>query len=114
MFGKKKFQKMDLFNTFQPTSKSSIKTFCMKYADGDIKKASELYDFYIKDMEDLPVFDPAQPTWIDNTKEAVGNLLDFVKQNKDGFSQVYDVIKGIAAARGKILPPAEALPNINE
>jgi len=111
---------MNMIADYRPTSKSSLKQFCLMTARGDVKQASELYDFMIKDMEDLPAFDPVPPTWVDNTKQAVGGFFDFIKENKEGFGQVYDIIRGIAAARGKNLPSiggaekvAEALPSIN-
>lgn len=113
---------MDAIANYQPTSKCSLKMFCIMVAKGDVRQADELYDFMVKDMEDLPMFDPKQPTWVDNTKNAVTGFLGFVKENKDGIGQVYDVIRGVLAARGKNLPPiggnvaeevVESLPNIN-
>ena len=89
---------------------------------GNIEEADKLYDFYMKDMEDLPMFDPKPPTWVDNTKNAVSGIFDFVKEHQDGISQGYEILRGIMASRGKNLPPlvgnavesaSEALPPIN-
>lgn len=114
MFGKKRIQMMDLFDTFQPTSKSSLKAFCMKTAGGNVKLAGELYDFYIKDMEELPMFDPVPPTFMDNAKNTVGGFFDFVKGNKDEIVQVADFVRGLIGKRGATVnPPTEALPPIN-
>lgn len=112
---------MEMTSSYVPTSKSSLKSFCVMLAKGDVKQASELYDFYMKDMDDLPMFDPKAPTAMDNAKSAVTGFFDFIRENKDGFGQVYDIVRGIAAARGKQLPPiggaadtvVEALPSIN-
>lgn len=112
---------MEMISSYKPTSKSSLKVFCMVAAKGDVKQANELYDFMIKDMDELPMFDPKEPTAMDNAKTAVTGFFDFIKENKDGIEQVYDVIRGIAASRGKNLPAiggavekvAEALPSIN-
>lgn len=112
---------MEMISQYKPTSKSSLKVFCMVVAKGDVKQANELYDFMIKGMEDLPMFDPKEPTAMENAKSAVTGFFDFLRENKDGIGQVYDVIRGIAASRGKNLPAlggdaekvAEALPNIN-
>lgn len=94
----------------------------MVMAKGDVKQANEFYDFMIKDMDDLPMFDPKEPTAIDNAKGAVTGFFDFLRENRDGITQVYDFVRGIAASRGKNLPAlggnaaepvAEALPSIN-
>lgn len=125
MFYNKKKQRqalVEMMNSYRPTSKCSLKMFCMVSAKGDVKQASELYDFMIKDMEDLPMFDPKEPTKIDNAKSAITGFFDFLRENEDGIGKVYDFVRGIAASRGKNLPPiggntaetvAEALPNIN-
>lgn len=112
---------MEMISTYKPTSKSSLKVFCMMMAKGDVKQASEFYDFMIKDMDELPMFDPKEPTAMDNAKSAVTGFFDFIKENKEGIGQVYDVVRGIAAARGKTLPTmggaaekvSDALPSIN-
>ena len=62
---------MEMISQYKPTSKSSLKVFCMVVAKGDVKQANELYDFMIKGMEDLPMFDPKEPTAMENAKSAV-------------------------------------------
>lgn len=107
---------------YKPTSKASLKQFCLIATQCKVEDAERLYDFMIKDMEDLPMFDPVPPTWVDNTKKAVGGFFDFVKENQDGIAQGYEFIRGIIASRGKELPPmgagesvtAQPLPPINE
>lgn len=121
MFGKKRKQEliMGMFENYKPTSKSSLKSFCIMVSKGNIDEAERLYNFYIKDMDDLPMFDPQPPTWADNAKQTVGSFFDFVKENKDGFGQVYDLFRNFMAARGKNLPsmggetPSNPLPPIN-
>lgn len=108
---------VNMIQGYQPTSKVSLKQFCIVAAKGDVEEAQKLYDFYMKDMDELPVFDPTPPTWVDNTKNAVSSFFDFFKENKEGFGQVYDMVRGLMAARGKAAPIAEevteALPEIN-
>ena len=126
MFGKSKRKQqealMSMLSSYRPTSKSSLKLFCLTSTKGNVAQASELYDFMTRDIETLPDFDPVPPTWIDNTKQAVGGIFDFVRENKDGIAQVYDIVRGVLASRGKNLPPigdtaaeavAESLPPIN-
>lgn len=111
MFNKKRQREAmaNMMSNYRPTSKSALKSFCIMVAKGDVEEASKLYDFYIKDMEELPMFDPIPPTWIDNTKNAVTGLFDFVRENSDSIGQVVDIVKGVmgkgAAKVGAELPP---------
>lgn len=103
-----------MISSYKPTSKTSLKQFCLVVAKGDVEDASKLYDFMIKDMEELPVFDPVAPTFMDNAKNAVTGVLDFVRDNKDGIAQVSDVVRSIIGKRGAAVNvPTEALPPIN-
>ena len=97
------------------TSKSSLKLQCLFAAKGDLKEAKELYEFFASDLNDLPDHDPVQPTWVDNTKEAVTGLFSWLKENQETLAQSYDFVRGIM---GKGVPPAAPtpieLPPINE
>ena len=111
---------MKMVQGYRPTSKASLKQFCLVATQCKVEEAEKLYDFLIKDMEDLPMFDPEPKTWVDNTKSAVGDILGFIKENQDTLAQGYELIRSIAAARGKNLPsiggavpPSTPLPPIN-
>ena len=102
MFSKRKNREkmMQMVQSFTPTSKASLKQFCIIASGGDVDKADKMYSFYIKDMEDLPMFDPVPPTWIDKTKDAVGGIFGFVKENQDGIVQGVEFIRGLMGKRG--------------
>lgn len=108
----------------KPTSKASLKLQCLFICKADIEEASKLYDYFAKDMPNLPDFDPAPPTWVDNTKSTVNGLMGWIKENQDTLAQGYEFISTIIANRGmlpSIAPAAEAaeeaaedvLPEIN-
>lgn len=113
MFNRKRKRIMEMISHYTPTSKSSLKQFCLMTAKGDMKQASELYDFMIKGMEDLPTFDPVPPTFMDNAKNTVTGIFNFVQENKDGISQMADMVRAIIGKRGVVNAPTEALPPIN-
>ena len=115
MFNSRKRQRiMDMMSNYHPTSKSSLKQFCLMTAKGDVKQAGELYDFMIKDLEDLPTFDPVPPTFMDNAKDAVTGLFSFVQENKDGIGQVADIVRAVIGKRASVASTStEALPPIN-
>lgn len=89
----------------KPTSKASLKTTCLLMSNGDIEKAEKLYDFYAKDMEDMPMYDTPNPTWADNTKATLNSIFSFFGDHKDGIAQGYEVFRSILNARGATLPP---------
>ena len=122
MFHKKRQERiMQMIQSFRPTSKTSLKQYCLLVSQGNVDEATKLYDYFIVGMEDLPIFDPIPPSWLDNTKNTVNGIVDLFKENKEGLAQVYDIFRGIMSARGKNLPAitnlankvAEALPSIN-
>lgn len=102
----------------RPTSKATLKLQCLFCTKGDIDEAAKLYDYFAKDIPDLPDFDPVSPTWVDNTKQTVNGLMGWLKENQDTLAQGYEFVRSIV--QNKSLPPvAETppqapLPNINE
>ena len=97
-----------MIQAYKPTSKASLKQYCLLVAQGNVDEATKLYDFFMRDMEELPMFDPPQPTAIDSIKSTVSGVFDIFAENKDGLTQGYEVLRGIMAARGKNLPPLAA------
>ena len=95
----------EMIRAINPTSKASLKTQCLLIGNGDIEQADKLYDYFAKDMPELPPYDPPAPTWVDNTKESLGSLFSFFGNHKDGLSQGYEIIRAMLNARGANLPP---------
>ena len=111
-----------MIKALRPTSKATLKMQCLVIAKADIDEATKLYDYFAKDMPDLPDYDPAPATWLDNTKQTANDLMAWLKENQSTLVQGYDFIHSIIANRGA-LPPlsagdgsavAEPLPPINE
>lgn len=109
-----------MIKALRPTSKATLKMQCLVIAKADIDEANKLYDYFAKDMPDLPDFDPAPTTWLDSTKHTANDLMNWLKENQDTLTNAYGFIQQIIANRGA-LPPiatgAEAaapLPPINE
>ena len=98
----------------QATSKSSLKLQCLFAAKGDLKEAKELYEFFASDLENLPDHDPVQPTWVDNTKDAVNGIVSWLKDNQDTLAQSYDFIRGIIGKGNNTTEVIGELPPINE
>ena len=109
-----------MIQAIRPTSKATLKIQCLFACKGNIDESNKLYDYFAKDMPELPDYDPVPPTWVDSTKDMANGLVGWLGENKDTLAQAYDFIRQVVANKG--LPPigeatgtmAEALPPINE
>lgn len=113
-----KKKKLEMMHAIRPTSKATLKMQCLMVCKGDIDEAMKLYDYFAKDMPDLPDYDPVPPTWIDNTKQTASDLMSWLGQNKDTLTQAYEFIRSIIQNRqlpaiGTEAPVAEPLAPIN-
>lgn len=79
----------------RPTSKASLKSQCLLLSKGRVEEAEKLYDFYIKDMDGLPMFDIVPPSTVQNVKETALNIFGWVKENKDDIIQGIDFIRSL-------------------
>ena len=113
-----KKRKLEMMKAIRPTSKATLKIQCLFACKGDIDESNKLYDYFAKDMPELPDYDPVPPNWMDNTKTTIGDLFAWVKENKNEIAQVYDFVQSIIQNKGKLPPvmPTETptpLPPIN-
>lgn len=81
------------------TSKTKIKQYALLLAKGDIKYASEIYDFLIKDLDELPAEDPVPPTTMDRIKETVGGGFSWLRENEDTLVNTFERIVGLIQSR---------------
>lgn len=118
-----KNKQLEMIQALRPTSKATLKMQCLIICKADIDEASKLYDFFAKDMPDLPDFDPAPQTWVDSTKNVANGTMAWLKENQSTLVQVYDFFRNVIVNRGALPElsasdgPAVApnpLPPINE
>lgn len=102
MFGKKTIN-MELI---VPTSKVTLKTTCIQACGGDIELATKLYDFYVKDLKNLPDFDAVKPTVFQQAKEMIGGTLSWVDNNQDKIMGYYNLFQMIRGGQPIITPSA--------
>ena len=93
---------MAMIQALKPTSKATLKMQCLIICKADIDEATRLYDFFAKDMPDLPDFDPAPQTWVDETKDVAGSFFKWISSNKDTIAQGYEMVRQMTGNR---LPP---------
>lgn len=118
LFRSKK-KKLAMIQAIKPTSKATLKIQCLFACKGDVEESMKLYDYFAKDMADLPDYDPVPVTWLDNTKDIASGIFSWMKDNQDTLAQGYEFIRTIVQSKG--LPPlsgeativGETLPDIN-
>lgn len=96
-----------------PTSKVALKQQCLLISKGDLDVANKLYDFMIKDMEDLPTFDVQQPTIIQQVKDTVGQGFGWIKENQNEIMQGVEWVRSMFGKGGNIPPSGTPIPPIN-
>lgn len=106
---------MEALSMIKPTSKASLKQACLFLSNLDVDKASAMYDFLIKDLEELPALEPASKTFIQNFGEQASGVLGWFRENQDVLSQGVEMVRGIISRRkGGAAPVSEPLPPIND
>lgn len=113
MFSKKTKIKKEMIAQFRPTSKAALKQQCLVMAEGDVDKAERLYDFMIKDMEDLPTFDVMPPSTLQQVKDGAANTMTWLKENKDDIMDWVGFIRGFFSKGGGSPTGGAPLPPIN-
>ena len=97
----------------KPTSKAALKSQCLYLAGLNVEKAEKMYDFLVKDMEELPAVEPASRSFIQNFGEQASGVLGWFRENQDVLKQGVEIVQGIMASRKGPVPPANPLPPIN-
>jgi hypothetical protein len=82
MFGKDNKVVVQNLSGIRATSKLSLKMTCLAIAEGDLEKATKMYEFFAADME-LPDTDPVPPTKMQTIKASVEEVSGLIKNNKD-------------------------------
>ena len=97
----------------RPTSKVALKQQCLLATNGDVEKASKLYEFMIKDMEDLPTLDVIPPTRMEQAKDMFSQGFAWLNENQENIFNWVGMIRSLFSKGGGGTPPANPIPPIN-
>ena len=92
-----------MIRAINPTSKASLKMQCLLVSNGDIEKAERLYDFMAKDMPDLPMFDPVQPSTMQQVKQTAADTFGWINENQETIIQKLESLGDMVR---RALPPS--------
>lgn len=97
----------------KPTSKAALKQQCLFLSNLDVDKAEKMYNFLIRDIEEIPAVEPASRSFMQNFGDQANGVIGWLRENKDIIGEGVDFIRGIAAGRKVPKPPVAPLPPIN-
>lgn len=112
MFNRNKINK-DMISAITPTSKSTLKIQCLLITNGDIDKAERLYNFLIKDLDELPATEPPQPTTMAQIKDGATSIFGWVNDNQDNIAGWINIIKGMFSKNAPTAQVTTPIPDIN-
>lgn len=92
-----------------PSSKMALKMSCLQTANGDVKKAQELYNFLSEGMETMPEYPIQRPTFIQQAQQTVGGLFGWVKENQNDLMQAWGFIQQMKSG-GAPIPVEPPIP----
>lgn len=98
MFGKENKMVVQNLSRINATSKLSLKMTCLAVAEGDLEKATKMYDFFAADME-LPDTDPIPPSKMQTIKASVEEVSGLIKNNKDDILDLIGFVMGIVGKK---------------
>ena len=87
-------KKIDL-RMIDPSSKMALKMSCLQTANGDVKKAQELYAFLSEGMESMPEFPVQQPTFMQQASQSIGSIFGWVKDNQNDLVQAWNFFQSV-------------------
>ena len=112
MWNRDKYNK-EILQRMVPTSKAALKIQCLQAAKFDVAEAEKLYNFMIKDMEELPLFDKQQPSVVMQTIDMVVDALKWANDNQEQIFNWVGFVKSLFNKGGEPPVGGTAVPNIN-
>lgn len=112
-------KRLEMISAIRPTSKATLKMQCLMIGK-NVEEADKLYNYFAKDMPELPDYDPVPPTWQQNTAQTINGIMAWMKDNSGTIQQAYSIVQQIIQNRGALSTivtdeeeAAEPLPEIN-
>ena len=96
---------MEAIGMIKPTSKAALKQQCLLLSNLDVDKAAKMYDFLIKDMEDIPSVEPATRSFLQNFGENASGVMGWFRENQDMIGQGVDLVRSIIEKRRGVAAP---------
>lgn len=103
MFGRNKINT----DMIVPTSKVTLKTTCLKACNNNVDEAMKLYDFYAKDLPNLPDFDVVPPSMLQQAKDTIADIFNWADKNQDKIVGAYNFFQQMRNGQPVAIEPAD-------
>ena len=107
MFGRKPKIQIDMI---VPTSKMSLKASCIKACGNDIEAATKLYEFFAKDLTNLPDFDIVPPNAFQQAKDFIASTFAWIDGNQDKLVGYYNIFQQLRGGQPLPILPQSGTP----
>lgn len=81
------------FSLIRTSSKEALLRSALAASGNDIKKASEICDYVLKVLPNLPEVEPTVPTTFEQMKDTALGLINWGKENQDQIVSVVNIIR---------------------
>ena len=98
------FSKQYDFSLLRTTSKDALKRSALFISGGDIKAAAEIYDFFVRDIPNMPDFDQPEQSGYERTRDTITSVLSWIDSNQDKIMGYYNLFRSMRSNRGNIPP----------
>lgn len=105
LFGNKTSYDVTLLQT---TSKDALKRSALLVCGGDVKAATEICEYFMKDMPNMPDFDPQGVPVLTQAKDTVLGVLGWIDQNQDKVLGYYNIARTMMGKAGISVPTPAA------
>ena len=98
------FSKQYDFSLLMTSSKDALKRSALFISGGDINAATEIYDFFVRDIPNMPDFDQPEQSGYDRTKETITGVLSWLDANQEKLMGYYNLFRSMRSNSGNIPP----------
>ena len=109
LFGNKVAYDVTLLQT---TSKDALKRSALLVCGGDVKAATEVCEYFMKDMPNMPDYDPPTTSALTQAKDTALGVLGWIDGNQDKVLGYYNLLRTLVGKSGVSVPtvPADVPP----
>lgn len=95
----------------QTTSKDALKRSALFVTGGDIAEADKLYNYFAKDMETIPAYDPPTTSGFDKVKDEALGLFQWIDANQDKLLNYVSIFQTLRAG-GSVTAPTGVVADV--
>lgn len=93
----------------------ALKASCIRACNNDVEKAERLYDFFVKDIQNIPDFDVRPPSTFEQIKTMASDAVGWFETNQDKLAGAFNFIQSLRGGQAiPAAPPVEGVPPIPE